>query len=227
MAYVDRYDAALSIFIGRYMRGVHTNIRGKITEVDYGNGSVSVQPTAFTQYPSGTIDKYSAIHDVPLQLPTGNNGKAFLSMPVKPGDMVGLAFSERNEDDNTDTGTHEMSPGWATTHGLGRAIDPENVVLANDKGSIVIKPAGDISLKNPKVTAEILSDGNVSIDNGAGKLSMDPSGMIGANGAKITPAGKIITAAGVDLDDFYQWYIQHVHDGVERGDASTNKPVGG
>ena len=226
MAFVDRYDAAFGIFIQRQLRNVHTNIRGKITEVDYGASTVSVQPTAYTEYASGTIDKFPNIHDVPLQLPTGNGGKARLTMPVKPGDMVGLAFSERNEDDNTDEATHELWGGWATTHGMGtgRPIDPDNVVLENDKAIITLKPSGDMSLVNPVVTIESLANGNFKISNGPGTVILDPSGGLTVNGAKITPAGRMITAQGVDLDDFFNEYRAHFHRGVERGDSQTDGP---
>lgn len=229
MAYTDRYDAAFGVYVSRFMRNnLHTNIRGKVTEVDYSGPSVSVQPMAFTEFPSGTVDSYPVIHDVPVQLPSGANGKARLTMPIKVGDVVGLAFSERNEDDNTDQNTHQLFAGWAVTQifteGNAKPIDPENVVLENDKGSVVLKPTGDISLKNPKLTAEYLANGSVTIQNGAGKIAMDPSGMIDANGAKITPQGKIITAAGVDLDHFYQVFLNHPHSGVQSGNSLSGPP---
>lgn len=223
MAYIDRYDTAIGLFFDRKLRGVHTNIRGKITEVDYGAGTVSVQPTAFTEYESGTVDRYPAIHDVPLQMPTGNNGKAFLSMPVKAGDSVGLAFSERNEDDNTDTGTHEMSPGWAATHGKGKEIDPENVILQNDKASQTLKPGGDILFENELVKVELLPSGDVKISNGPGNFEMQKSGDVLVNGAKITKDGKMITAQGIDIDVFWKVFSDHVHGGVQNGDGKTKK----
>lgn len=229
MAYVDRYDAAIGVYISRYLRGnMHTNIRGKVVGVNYSIPTVDVQPMAFTKFPSGTEDKFPTIYDVPIQLPSGANGKARLTMPIKVGDFVGLSFSERNEDNNDDQNTHQLFAGWAVTqiftNGNGKAIDPENVVLENDKAKYVLKPNGDQVFSNPTVTVQILANGNVQISNGPGQLTMQPSGQVVVNGATITPQGKIRTSAGVDVDDFYQAYLVHTHGGVESGGSNTRPP---
>lgn len=246
MAYADRYDAAFGIYISRFLRNnVHTNIRGKVVGVNYGGPSVDVQPMAYTEFPSGTTDGYPVIYDVPVLLPSGAGGKARLTMPIKPGDVVGLSFSERNEGDNNDQNTHQLFAGWAVTQiftdGNSKAIHPDNVVLENDKAIITLKPNGDTSIQNPKVTVEALADGNVKISNGTGEFTMSPSGEIKGgnkggsftlqpsgqlmcNGARITTSGRIITANGVDMDDFYQKYLSHTHGGVERGGDNTNPP---
>lgn len=229
MAYADRYDAAFGIYISRFLRNnVHTNIRGKVVGVNYAGPSVDVQPMAYTEFPSGTTDRYPIIYDVPVLLPSGAGGKARLTMPIKAGDVVGLSFSERNEGDNNDQTTHQLFAGWAVTQiftdGNAKAIDPDNVVLENDKSNMTLKPNGDIGLSNPKVKIQARADGNIEVSNGAGNLAMDPSGMVTVNGARITPAGRIITANGVDLDDFYQKYQSHFHGGVERGGSNSNGP---
>lgn len=216
MAYTDRYDAAFGIYISRFLRNnVHTNIRGKVVGVNYKGPSVDVQPMAYTEFPSGTTDRYPVIYDVPVLLPSGANGKARLTMPIKPGDIVGLSFSERNEGDNNDQNTHQLFAGWAVTQIFtddnSKAIHPDNVVLENDQAILTLKPTGDMSLTNPKVSVEALADGNVTVNNGPGSLVMDPSGMVTVNGVRITPAGRIITANGVDLDDFFEYFKRHNH----------------
>lgn len=230
MASVDRYDAAFGIYMSRYLRNnLHTNIRGKVVGVDYKGPTVDIQPMAYTEFASGTEDTYPVIYDVPVQLPSGAGGKARLTMPIKVGDTVGLSFSERNENDNTDQNTHQLFPGWAVTQifteGNAKAIDPDNVVLENDKATVVLKPSGDMILQNPTTQIRSLADGNVEINNGAGRISMSPSGAIDCNGAKITPEGKIITAQGIDLDAFHDTYLQHVHSGVQSGNSQTQPPV--
>lgn len=142
--------------------------------------------------------------------------------------MVGLSFSERNEGDNNDQNTHQLFPGWAVTQiftdGNAKPIDPDNVVLENDKATVTLNPNGDIALANPKVKIQALVDGNVQVSNGAGNLVMDPSGLVTVNGAKITPDGRIITAKGIDVDDFFEKYSRHTHGGVESGGDNTNAP---
>lgn len=247
MAYVDRYDAAMSIFIARYARNnIHTNIRARVVAVDYSVPSVDVQPMASTEFDTGVIDNYPVIFDVPLHLPSGSGGKARLTMPVKPGDYVGLSFSERNESSTSDTSTHQLFAGWAVTQifteGNTKAIHPDNVILENDKGSVTLTPGGDITIQNPKVKVEYLTGGEVKItngtvnlslspigemkgDNGAGSFTLAPSGQFICNGAQITTSGRIVTANGIDLDNFFDEYRTHRHGGVENGQGVTDAPI--
>ena len=49
------------------------------------------------------------------------------------------------------------------------------------------------------------------------------------NGAKITPDGNIVTARGVNMNDFYDYFMRHTHhyywtDGS--GNDNTNAPNG-
>lgn len=246
MADVQRIDAALGLFLERKMRNFHTNVRGQVIAVNVGGPSVDVQPLASTDFDDGTIDKYPVIYDVPLQLPSGNKGKARLSMPVKPGDIVGLSFSERNESSKQDKQTHGLFAGWAVTEvftdGNSKPIHPDNVVLENDKIKIDMTPEGDYILTTPQSTFKILKDGTFEFDNGAmkiagypdgtGKLSNGSGGMnlkangeIDTNGGKITQDGNFITAQGVDLNAFWQDYIAHRHSGVEPGGGTSGTKV--
>lgn len=246
MPTVNRYDTAIGIFLDRQMRGFHTNIRAKVVSINHAIPTVDVQPMAYTEFPSGTIDKYDIIYDVPLYLPSGANGKARLSMPVKVGDVVGLSFSERNENDISDMTTHGMFAGWAVTQifteGNAKPIHPENVVLENDKAIQTLKPNGDVTITNPKVNIEALANGDVKITNGSGTLVISPSGEIkgnngsgsftletsgqfNVNGARVTPSGNVITAGGVDLEAFYQDYLVHIHSGVRSGPDTSGPKV--
>lgn len=210
MASVDRYDAAFNIFIKRFVRGVHTNIRGKVVGVNLAGPTVDVQPMAYTQLPSGTIDDYPTIYDVPLHLPSGSGGKARLTIPVKVGDVVGLSFSERNEDDMMDGNTHQLFAGWAVseifTDGNRKPIHPDYVELENDKGKMSLRPDGTMTYVNPAVNIEA-----------------KPNGQVFVNGCQITPDGNVITKKGVNLDEFWGKYVSHVHPGVQPGGASTQK----
>jgi len=247
MAQAGRFDTGLGIFVERYMRNnLHTSIRGKVVGVNYSGPTVDIQPTAYTEFSNGVVDSYPVIFDVPVHLPSGTGGKARLTMPIKVGDFVGLTFSERNEGDNNDQTTHQLFPGWAVTQiftdGNSKAIDPDNVVLENDKASLTQKPNGDTVIQNPKVDIQYLSDGNIKITNGNATVSITPegeikssnssggftletSGQVVCNGARITPDGRVITAKGVDLDDFYEWAKVHVHGGVLRGVGVTDTPL--
>lgn len=246
MAYVDRYDAALSVFFSRHMRNVHTNIRGRVVGVNYAVPSVDVQPMAQTQFENGTVDKFPVLYDVPINFPSGAGGKARLTMPIKVGDMVGVSFSERNESDFNDVTTHQLFPGWAVTQiftdGNSKASHPDNVVLENDKGSLTFTPEGKTTLKNDVATFDVSETGKLNYTNGPANLEIDesgkmtfsngsaniianPGGLVTVNGCQITPSGNVITASGIDLEQFYSEYKIHKHGGVERGGDISGEPV--
>jgi len=84
----------------------------------------------------------------------------------------------------------------------------ENVELKWGNKKLSYKPSGEIELTN-----------------GAATVTLKPDGNIDANGCTITPDGNVITANGVNLDDFYQAYLAHVHGGVTPGGSSTAPPT--
>lgn len=247
MAAVDRYDAAFNVFISRYLReNLHTAIRGRVVGVNLSVPSVDVKPMAETKLTSGSVQRYPVIYDVPLQLPSGNGGKALLSMPIKAGDIVGLTFSERNEDNSEDLNTHQLFPGWAVTQvftsGNAKEIHPDNVEMINDKVKLSMTPEGDFTLTTPKgnlkvlqdgtfdfgngaATVNVSTDGQVNIGNGQGGIILYPSGESKFNGGTISKDGNFITKDGVDLNAFYQDYIIHRHSGVQTGSGNTGPKV--
>lgn len=230
MASIQRMDAALGIMFDRKLRDVHTGVRGVIVDVDLKGPTATVQPLASTSFEDGTDDVYPPIYDVPLQLVSANGGKARLTMPIKPGDEVGLTFSEKNENDVTDVSTHGLNPGWAITCIYpkgGQAIHPDNVELWNDKVHFSMTPDGDFILTGPVGTFKVDKSGEMQFTNGAATLSAKEDGNIEMNGAKITPEGNLITARGVNMNDFYDYVMGHSHpytwtDGA--GQANTSPP---
>lgn len=209
MSSTQRIDTALGLFFDRHLRNVHTGIRCEVVGVDYSGPTVDVKPFAHTNFGDGTIDAYPVILDVPLHLPSGNKGKARLAIPIKVGDIVGLNFSERNEDDSSDVTTHGLFPGWAVTEiytpANTRPIDPDNVVLENEKAIVTLKP-----------------DGTSVITSGKAVITVQPDGNVVANGATITLDGDVVTSDGISLRAFWNDYLAHRHGGVERGGAQTD-----
>lgn len=225
MGTLARKDAAFRSFIEETMRGFHTSVRARVVSVDYSIPSASVQPLAETNFEDDDVDRFPLIYDVPLQMVSANGGKARLTLPIKPGDIVGLQFSERNENNNDDMQTHGLFPGWAITsvHSDGNAIpiDPENVELYNDQVHFTMTPNGDFTLQTPAGTLVVDQSGEFSFNNGAASLTAKTDGNIVMNGAKVTPEGRMITAAGVDLDEFYAEYKHHTHSCPHGGSTSA------
>lgn len=229
MSAVQRFDAAFGIFLRRWMRdNMHTALRGKVVGVDYSGPTVDIQPMAKTVLSDGTEDGYPTIYDVPIQLASANKGKARLTMPIKVGDMVGITFSERNEDNTSDQATHGLFPAYAVTEiytpANAKPIDPDKVVLENDKVKVSLSPEGQILIETPKGSFEMSPDGSGSLRNSSGYITLETSGQVIMNGARVTTSGNMITKRGVDLEKFYDGYLQHIHGGVESGGSSTNVP---
>lgn len=232
MAVIQRMDAALGMFIDKTLREFHTNIRGTVVDVDYNVPSVTVQPDASTEFSDGTFDSYPAIFDVPLQMPSGNAGKARLTMPIKAGDKVGLSFSERNDGDKYDMTTHGLFAGWAVSQifsdGNATAIHPENVELWNDQVHFSMTPEGDYTLKTPGSEMKIDKAGVWTFSNGSVKMSVTTDGYFDVNGAKITPDGNLITKEGTNLDELFRWFKRHGHPYTwtdPAGEGTTNPPI--
>lgn len=215
MAAIQRMDAALNQWFARQARDIHTGLRARVVDVDYSVPSATVQPLASTNYDDGTVDSFPAIFDVPLSMPSANGGKAGVSLPVKPGDIVGLSFSERNEGDSNDMSTHGLFPGWAIigvhTEGNSMQINPDNVEVWNDKVRLSMTPEGDFTLTGPVGTLKVDKNGQMQFTNGAATLSANTDGSINMNGAQITPDGNLVTKRGVNMNDFYDYVMGHTH----------------
>lgn len=189
------------------LRDFHTSVPGTVVGVDLSKPSVDIQPSVSTDFGDDyKVDTYPVIYGVPLLVYSGNSGKAKITVPVKVGDKAALHFSERNPNDNTDTTTHGMYGCYAVV-GMEGEVDPTDIVLQNEISKITLKPDGTIILANGPATITAQPDGNVMV-----------------NGLTVTPSGNIITKGGVNLESFYQAYLQHVHEGVSRGNEITNPP---
>ncbi len=121
-------DAALNQWFARQARDIHTGLRARVVDVDYSIPSATVQPLASTNFDDGTVDAYPAVFDVPLSMPSANGGKARLTLPVKPGDIVGLSFRKKRGRCQRHHNTWSF-PWWAIigVHSDGNAmtIDPQ------------------------------------------------------------------------------------------------------
>ncbi len=212
----------LNDLIQSNLADVHTALPAKITSVDYAGARVSVLPLVKTKIGVNKSVAYPELSGVPLVIMSGNAGKARITFPVQAGDTVIVLFSERDPTNMlASTGTDVAEPvqsGYLGLYPIGiipcistssgaKPISNQDIVIENDKGSAVFKPDGTINLKNESFNGTILPNGNFII-----------------NGATITPDGNVITKNGVNLDDFYQAYLKHIHSGVQSG-GSNSGPI--
>lgn len=206
---IQRVDGAMELFVRRILRSVHTSVPGTIVGIDLSVPSVDIQPDVSTDFDDGQgIDSFPVIYDIPLHIPSAGGDTSKLTFPIKVGDKAAVHFSERNPHQNTDTTTHGLYSCYAVAGLSAGEVDPENVVLKNDTSIIKLAP-----------------DGTVTVENGTASVVVQPDGNINMNGLQVTPDGNIITATGVNLNDFYADYLSHVHSGVETGGGNTGPKV--
>lgn len=217
----DRFTTSLGNLIQNSLADVHTILPAKITSVDYGSGRASVLPLVKTQIGVNKTIAYPELSGVPLVVMSG--GLARITFPVKSGDTVLVLFSERDPTNVlSGTGTEAVNPVLTNYLGLfpigvipcisvagnAKEISNEDVLLENDQAKLLLKP-----------------DGTMNFQNGSATITAKPDGNVEVNGLKITPDGNVITASGVNLNDFYQRFLSHVHSGVQSGGSNTGKPV--
>ncbi len=213
----------LNDLIQSNLADVHTALPAKITSVNYSGGRVSVLPLVKTQIGVNKSIPYPELSNVPLVIMSGNAGKARITFPVQAGDTVIVLFSERDPTNMlASTGTDIAEPVQGAYLGLypigiipcistvsgAKAISNEDIVIENEKSSANFKPDGTINFKNENFSATAQPDGTFIV-----------------NGATITPDGNIITKNGVNLDEFYQLYLKHIHSGVQSGNSNSGPIV--
>lgn len=100
--------------------------------------------------------------------------------------------------------------GYVDTVNPPKAEAGEKRVYARDaSGAVVV----EVWLKNT---------GEATIVNSSGYLTLQPSGQILANGARITTGGDVITAGGVSLDNHFH---QQAADGAGDSQQDTTAPT--
>lgn len=177
---------------------VYTTLPGVI--VDYNGETATVRPALDKLLANGEVLAAPQIVQVPVHWPTGDNGRAIISTPLKPGDSVTLHFSCRSMENwlsgadgaPDDPRQFDLTDCFASPNlrpGRGRA-DTENVSVQYNNASLKITPAGTI----------LMSASAVMIDS------------------TVTVTGDVI-AGGVSLRT-------HRHTGVEPGSSTSGGPTG-
>ena len=168
-------------YVERWARdNIATGMPGLVIDTsEYGStGCISVRPALSRLLTTGQVisNDEIAIVDVPVLWPSG--GGAILSCPIKVGDVVWLAFCQRNlEDWVYSDGTQEVVPSDSRHFAMTDAIaipclyttknhlspSTENVELKWGDKVISLKPSGEISVSNASGSYTLKSDGNIEL----------------------------------------------------------------
>lgn len=188
------------------MNDIYTMLPGAI--VAYDGSLATVRPTIDKLLSNGSVLAAPQIVRVPVKFPIADGGKAFVTVPLKPGDAVELTFSCRSLENwisgadsvPDDPRQFDISDCFCTP--VMRPpinADTENLVVAYGSGSMKIAPSGEINFKAPKATFDCVVEFKQDV---AMKANTD----LGAGG--VTHNGKSI---GID----------HKHGGVQTGSGTS------
>lgn len=217
----NEFVMSLQGLIQSQLADVHTILPVKITSVDYSKKTANVLPLVKTKIGVSKSVAYPELAGVPLVVLSG--GKARITFPVKAGDTGIVLFSERDVSNVlASTGTDTVEPLMSNYLGLfpiavicGISINSDSEEISNE----------DIVIENELSKISLKPDGTTTIQNGSSSIVQEPNGNVRVNGLTVTPDGNIITASGVNLNEFYQKFMSHVHSGVQRGGSNTDTLV--
>jgi phage baseplate assembly protein gpV len=238
MSSVEDTIQAISHFIESKLGNLYTHIPAKITDVSMiaeGKPFVNVEPLINSKRSDGTYYEFAEALEVPLMVYSANNGLAKFTLPVKVGDNVLLCYCQRDTEDyltkdRTTVANAEYLkvmgeyPIFAIPAGYTQAdypeVDPDNILIENDKIKVVMKPDGEMTTDNDilnithqadgttlytndNVAVTYNNDGTVTITNSVATIVLESGGNIVANTSgniTATANGNISATASGTLD---------------------------
>lgn len=188
------------------MNDIYTMLPGVI--VTWDGNMATVRPTVDKLLSDGSVLEAPKIVRVPVKFPVADGGRAYVTVPLKPGDPVELTFSCRslenwiNGADSVpdDPRQFDITDCFATpVMRPPKSADTTNLVVAYGSGSFKIAPSGELTFEAPSAVfmAPVTFEKNVAM-----KANTD----LGAGG--VTHQGKSI---GID----------HKHGGVQQGNDTS------
>lgn len=235
------FVTAMRGLVMEHVAEVHTALPVRVTSVDYGAKTVTLESIVKNTRGSEDEVEYPTLYDVPMMVNGGGNGR--ISFPVVPGDVGTVIFSERDpsnalqtDGDNASSATLHLPcglypimflPKIATATDSTEPLDPEKVVISNNKQSYAsFAPDGTIEIYNTSGMLVKLSPSAIQISDGSGMLTLTggnltfSGGTVNLNGLMIDSNGSLTDGNGIDFDG-------HTHEvrNVESGSSTvTSNP---
>jgi hypothetical protein len=197
-------------FIESKFLELYSCIPAKITAVDkLSVGLVNVEPTINTRRSDGSTIEFAEYLEIPLMVYSANAGLAKITMPVKVGDTVTLLYSQRDTEQYLAGDMSKVYDSEALrvmgeypivaipcsyTEAKPIEVDPDNVVLQNDKVITTMTPDGDYTTENETVKVEYLNSGDITITNGDCTVEIKAGG-----DTSVVTSGKVDVQASGDI----------------------------
>lgn len=158
----------------------HTALPCKIIDYDTLTQNASVQPLLKRKYRTDKTVNLPQIQDVPVQWPSGNDGKSYIHIPLIPGDLGMVVFSERSLDLWLAGDGNSVSPLDPRRHHISDAIfipgirpfkaaisdtSSQNMVIQHDEMRLELDPTGKISIAGAEELLTIVNDIIEALEN--------------------------------------------------------------
>lgn len=232
---------------------VHTALPVRVTGVDYGSKSVTLESIVKNTRSTDDEIDYPTFHDVPFMVNGGGTGR--ISFPIKSGDIGVVIFSERDPSNALQTAGDSAStstliqpcglypicfiPKVATATDSSETVDSEKVVISNNKQTYgSFDPSGTVSIYNAQGMKINVTPGgidieapgkNITVSDGTGTLTLSGGNMT-YKGGPVNLNGLIIDQNGQMTDGNGVGFHNHTHTirNVEPGNGSieSDRPTG-
>ncbi len=198
---------------------LYSCIPAKITSVEnLSKGLVDVEASINTRRSDGTTTEFAEYLEIPLSVYSANGGLAKITMPVKVGDTVTLLYSQRDTEQYLAGDMSKVYDSEALrvmgeypvvaipcsyTEGKPIEVDPDNVVLQNDKITTTMTPEGDQTTENETVKVEYLNSGDITITNGDCTVEIKAGGdtsVITSGKVDVQADGNITATSGGNIE---------------------------
>jgi hypothetical protein len=156
----------LDKFADEIKSNIHTALPAKVVTYSISNNYLIADVSLLIQRDNGEdgyID-YPTIYSVPVQMPTGLGGDAFINVPLSAGDNGMVFFSEAGIDNwlNSD-GSETVEPSQLIRHSLSDAVfipginpfkkelnnlSTDNIVINNESGGVEIRSKNHVEIKD-------------------------------------------------------------------------------
>ncbi|MEK2607687.1 Gp138 family membrane-puncturing spike protein [Pseudomonas shirazensis] len=213
------------------LKGVCTSVPGHVLTFDPATQLAQVQVGVLRVDINGAEFIVPPIIEVPVYFPGGDYCVEYQIDEGCEGDIL---FSQRCIDGWIQSGGvatnpigrfHSMQdamflPGFRSQPNALPDFQNNGVRMRNRAGTqfVWLKNDNTISMDNGAAKFEVLPDGTTLMQNGAGMFQLMADGTFLINGLKITPAGDVVTATGISLN-------QHRTKGVTRGNQISDEPT--
>lgn len=146
---------------------VHTALPARIETYDPSTQKANIQPLLKKKYKATGDANLPVITNVPVQWVSSSGGSAYITLPLKKGDIGIALFSERSLDKYLSSQGGVVSPEDPRTHDISDAFfipgaKPFPQALTNVSGS-------DIIIQNETLRIEIAPEGKLSITGAGGQ----------------------------------------------------------